>query len=60
MGRGTFVVVSDGSGSLRRGPGQVGGPTRASGTFWGTLPMVQDKSGILEEVRHGSRDPRGS
>ena len=40
MGRGTLAVVSAGSGSLRRGQGQVGGPTRASGTFWGTLPMV--------------------
>ena len=42
--------VRDGSEDPRGGPGRVGGPSRRSGTGWGTL----------REFRNGSLDSRGS
>ena len=41
------------------GPRWVGGPSRRSGTGWGTLPVVQDGSGNLLEVRDGPEHPQG-
>ena len=49
MGRGTFGEIRDGSGDPRGGPVRVGGPSRRSGSDWGTR----------WEVRDGSGDPRG-
>ena len=49
MDRGTLVVVHDGSGDLPEHLERFGRPS-----WWSKMGL-----GILEEVRQGSRDPRG-
>ena len=52
--------VHDRSGDLRGGPGRVEGPSVRSRTGQGSLWMVRDGLGTLEDFWVGSGDPRRS
>ena len=52
-------MVLDGSGTLRGGPGWVGGPSLWAWIGKGTLGEVRDDRGTFVKVRDGSGDALG-
>ena len=57
MGREVLSRVRDWLWDPPKDPGQVGGPSRRSGTGRGTLPKVWEGLGTLLVVHDGSGDP---